>query len=104
MQVFTVFFFSLGDVERSQIMDTFEIKECNILCCTRCYTNIHQVGGNVTVGNQTPTRAQAREKTDLNNAKMTRELGGLNKVCSKKVLADISSRQMPYSKVRQILS
>ena len=38
MQFFTIFFFSLGDVERSQIMDTFE---------TRCYTNIHQVGGNV---------------------------------------------------------
>ena len=55
MQAFTVFFFSLGDVERSRIMDTFGIKECNILCCTRCYTNIHQVGGNVTVGNQTST-------------------------------------------------
>ena len=82
-------------------MDTFEIKDCTILCSTRCYINIHQVGGNVTVGNQTSTRAQAREKTDLNNAKMTRELGELSKVCSRKVLAD---RQMPYSKVRQILS
>ena len=52
---------------------------------------------------KTSTRAQAREITDL-NAKMTRGLGKLNKVCSKKVLADISSssRQMPYSKVRQI--
>ena len=62
------------------------------MCRTRCYTNIHQVGGNVTVGNQTSTRAQPREITDLNNAKMTRELGGLNKVCSKKVLGDSVGR------------
>ena len=45
MQVCTIFFFLLGRVERSRIMGTFEIKECNILCYTRCYTNIHQVGG-----------------------------------------------------------
>ena len=96
-------------------MDTFEIRECNILCCTRCYTKIHQVAGNVTVGNQTSTTStmtdctkpstgmprvaydsasvrtkytiqkKAREIIDLNKVKMTRELEELSKGCSKEV-------------------
>ena len=47
-------------------------------------------------------RKKAREIIDLNNVKMTRELEELSKGCSKEVLADISSPQMLYSKVRQI--
>ena len=64
------------------------------------------MGGNVTDGNQTSTRAQAREKNGFEQCQNDKRIGGieLSKVCSRKVLADISSRQMPYSKVRQILS
>ena len=52
-------FFTLGDVGRKQVLDNFKTGEENILCCTSCFTKVHQMVGRITQSKQAPSTSSS---------------------------------------------
>ena len=59
-------FFSLGEVGKKQVLDCFKIEEENVLCCSSCYTKVHQmVGHTITHCQQTPSTSSSESDKPL---------------------------------------
>lgn len=59
-------FFSLGDVGKKQVLSCFKIGEEHVLCCSSCYTKVHQmVQHTITHSQQTPPSSSSESDTPL---------------------------------------
>ena len=59
-------FFSLGDVGKKQVLDCFKIGEEHVLCCSSCYTKVHQmVRHTITYSQQTPSASSSESAIPL---------------------------------------